>query len=201
MVVDWDVHHGNGIQSIFYEDPRVLYVSLHRHEHAPGLVYGEDGAADKCGAGAGAGFNLNVPFPYTPDGFSDADYEQAMCEVVLPVARQFSPQLVIVAAGFDGCAGDPIGGFRLSPAWFGRATKQLQSIGPSEGKMLLVLEGGYNPAQVSRCAAECVRQLLTNPHDDKEEKSPSLLGEVKPETLSLVAQVRQMQRQYWSCLL
>ena len=111
LIVDWDVHHGNGTQHMFDGDPSVLYFSVHRFDH--GHFYPGSGAARECGDGAGEGFSVNVPWP--GGGFGDEEYAAVFSEVLLPIAREFDPHLVLVCAGFDAAAGDPLGGCDVSP--------------------------------------------------------------------------------------
>ena len=120
LILDWDVHHGNGVQDILYEDPRVLYVSLHRYGDG---FYPGTGAATEIGAGAGKGFNVNIP--WEEKGLGDADYLAAFDLVVDPVAKSFDPDLVIVAAGFDAAEGDPLGGMRVSDQGYALMTERL----------------------------------------------------------------------------
>ena len=107
VIVDWDVHHGNGTQHIFESDAHVLYVSTHQFPYYPGT-----GAADEMGRGAGRGFTVNLPLEV---GAADEDYQTAFASVVVPAVRQFAPDLVIVSAGFDAHERDPLGGHARHP--------------------------------------------------------------------------------------
>ena len=109
-ILDWDVHHGNGTQAIFYDDPRVLFVSLHQWPHYPG-----SGWFDECGAGDGEGFTVNMPLP---GGSTDGDYAFAFANVVEPIVRQFAPQAILVSAGQDSHADDPLGGMDVTEDGF-----------------------------------------------------------------------------------
>jgi acetoin utilization deacetylase AcuC-like enzyme len=138
LVVDWDVHHGNGTQEIFYRSPEVLYVSLHQYPFYPGT-----GAAEETGEGDGRGFTVNVPLLA---GGGDDVYRSAFERTVVPVAHEFAPELVLVSAGFDASIRDPLAQMRLGPAafgWMGRALRRVadQSAG---GRIAMVLEGGYD---------------------------------------------------------
>ncbi|MGE5244551.1 MAG: histone deacetylase [Betaproteobacteria bacterium] len=137
-VVDFDVHHGNGTQHVFEGDPHVLYVSTHQYPFYPGT-----GAADEVGVGAGAGFTVNVPLEA---GAVDEDYHLVFDEIVLPVLRQFQPDMLLVSAGFDAHERDPLAGMRLSTAAFGAMTAALRGIAAEccGGRMALVTEGGYD---------------------------------------------------------
>jgi acetoin utilization deacetylase AcuC-like enzyme len=137
-IVDYDVHHGNGTQHIFEEDPAVLYMSVHQFPYYPGT-----GAADEVGVGQGAGFTVNVPLMV---GATGRDYQHVFEGVILPVLRQFEPQLVLVSAGFDAHERDPLGGMRLSTGAFAVMTAELGAVADrcSDGKLVLVTEGGYD---------------------------------------------------------
>jgi acetoin utilization deacetylase AcuC-like enzyme len=143
-ILDWDVHHGNGTQEIFYEDPTVFYVSLHQYPHYPGT-----GAASETGRGPGLGYTLNLPMPA---GSTEEDYAQAMEERVLPALLSFQPDLLILSAGFDTHKDDPLGSILLTEESFARLTRyslQVVAKGAALG-ILSVLEGGYNTAALAR---------------------------------------------------
>lgn len=138
LIVDWDVHHGNGTQAAFYQDPSVFYFSIHQYPHYPGT-----GAADERGSGEGWGYTLNIPM----SAFSnDEDYRKAFDEQLVPAAEKFKPQLVLVSAGFDGHADDPLSSIQLSESCFGHLTQIVKSIAGqwAEGRIVSVLEGGYH---------------------------------------------------------
>ena len=137
-IVDYDVHHGNGTQHIFETDPRVLYISTHQFPYYPGT-----GAADEVGREAGKGFTVNVPLEV---GAVDEDFQVAFSKLVLPVLRQFEPDLIIVSAGIDAHERDPLGGMRLSTAAFGAMTRDLRAVAEEccHGRILSVIEGGYD---------------------------------------------------------
>jgi acetoin utilization deacetylase AcuC-like enzyme len=137
-IVDYDVHHGNGTQHIFEADPAVLYVSTHQFPYYPGT-----GAAHETGLGAGRGFTVNVPLEV---GAVDEDYHLAFAALILPVLRQFDPDLVIVSAGFDAHEHDPLGGMRLSTGAFAAMTMELRAVAEAccDGRMVVVAEGGYD---------------------------------------------------------
>lgn len=149
LIVDWDVHHGNGTQHIFDEDRRVLFFSAHRYPFFPGT-----GAASERGRGAGEGTTLNVPLPA---GCTDGDYDVALQQRLLPVASVFKPQLVLVSAGFDAHAADPLGGMRVTANGFAWMCSQVLSLGAPTA---LVLEGGYDLGALASSAAACTRILL-----------------------------------------
>ncbi|HEY1434869.1 MAG TPA: histone deacetylase [Thermoanaerobaculia bacterium] len=162
LIVDWDLHHGNGTQNTFWGDPSVLYFSTHQFPFYPGT-----GALDETGGGAGHGFTVNVPFPA---GCGDAEYLAAFDRVLLPIARGFAPDLVLVSAGFDAADGDPLGAMRLSPAGYARMTGRLQGL--ANGRIVLALEGGYDLGAIAASAGACLRVLLGEPAPADEASAP-----------------------------
>uniref|UniRef100_A0A1B0DR79 histone deacetylase n=1 Tax=Phlebotomus papatasi TaxID=29031 RepID=A0A1B0DR79_PHLPP len=159
LIVDWDVHHGNGTQQVFYDDPSVLYLSIHRHDD--GNFFPGTGGPTECGVGPGVGFNVNVAWSggLSPP-LGDAEYLAAFRTVVMPIAREFAPDIVLVSAGFDAASGHPppLGGYMVSPACFGHLTRELMQL--AEGRVILALEGGYDLPAICDSAQECVRALL-----------------------------------------
>lgn len=142
LIVDWDVHHGNGIQQIFFDDPHVLYISLHRHDG--GNFFPGTGDPNEIGCNDGTGFTVNIAWSGSLNPrIGDAEYLAAFRSIIMPIARDFDPEMVIVACGFDAAAGHPapLGGYEVSPACFGWMTKQLMNL--ASGKIVLSLEGGY----------------------------------------------------------
>ncbi|KAJ1762817.1 Histone deacetylase hda1 [Coemansia sp. RSA 1935] len=156
MIVDWDVHHGNGIQEVFYSDNTVLYASLHRYDEGEFYPSSTDGGMDMVGEGEGKGYNINIP--WATAGVSDGDYIYAFKKLLLPVARQFCPDLIIVASGFDAAVCDPIGECDVTPECYACMTSMLKSV--SNGKLVLSLEGGYNLDAIANSALACVKPLL-----------------------------------------
>ncbi|MEP6992983.1 MAG: histone deacetylase [Acidobacteriota bacterium] len=150
LIVDWDLHHGNGTQHSFWDDPTVLYFSTHQFPFYPGT-----GAIEEIGGGAARGFTVNVPWP---GGMGDAEYAAAFERVLEPIAGEFAPELVLVSAGFDAADGDPLGSMRLTPAGYAWMTSRLSRL--AGGRVVLALEGGYNLEAISLSAAACLRVLL-----------------------------------------
>ncbi|KAJ2489035.1 Histone deacetylase hda1 [Coemansia sp. RSA 2050] len=155
LVVDWDIHHGNGIQDMFYADPSVLYISLHRHDN-DFFPHGDGGDMKKVGKGKGKGFNINVP--WTAEGVGDGDYLYAFRKLILPVAREFGPEMTIVACGFDAAVCDPIGECSVTPECYATMTAMLKDVCP---KLVLSLEGGYNLEAIANSALGCAKALLS----------------------------------------
>lgn len=154
LILDWDVHHGNGTEKMFYSDPSVLYVSLHRYDR--GTFYPGTGHVSSVGVDEGAGYNVNIA--WEKDGMGDADYIHAFDEVIMPIAHSFNPELVLVSAGFDAARGDPLGGCDLTPRGYAQMTHRLLSL--AKGKVVVALEGGYNLSSISRGMEAVLRVLL-----------------------------------------
>jgi acetoin utilization deacetylase AcuC-like enzyme len=152
-IVDWDVHHGNGTQDIFYEDPSVFFLSLHQWPFYPGT-----GARDERGSGEGSGMTLNVPIPA---GTSRGDYEAAFLHALEEVERCFEPDFILVSAGFDALAGDPIGGLLLEPEDFHGFARAVSSWAARAcgGRVLALLEGGYEPVRTGAAGAATLAAL------------------------------------------
>ncbi|XP_031507510.1 histone deacetylase 4 isoform X5 [Papio anubis] len=169
LIVDWDVHHGNGTQQAFYSDPSVLYVSLHRYDD--GNFFPGSGAPDEVGTGPGVGFNVNMAFTGGLDPpMGDAEYLAAFRTVVMPIASEFAPDVVLVSSGFDAVEGHPtpLGGYNLSARCFGYLTKQL--MGLAGGRIVLALEGGHDLTAICDASEACVSALLGNELDPLPEK-------------------------------
>ena len=181
LIVDWDVHHGNGTQHSFWNDPAVLYFSTHQFPFYPGT-----GAADELGGARARGCNVNIPWPA---GMGDADYLAAFDRVLLPIAASFRPELVLVSCGFDAADGDLLGEMRVTPDGFAAMTARVQSL--AGGRCVLVLEGGYNLEAISRSAAACLRALLGEKPAPKRFGSPGAAGS------AVIESVLAAQRPFW----
>ncbi|KAJ1061717.1 hypothetical protein K5549_002752 [Capra hircus] len=192
-----DVHHGNGTQQTFYQDPNVLYISLHRHDD--GNFFPGSGAVDEVGAGSGEGFNVNVAWAGGLDPpMGDPEYLAAFRIVVMPIAREFSPDLVLVSAGFDAAEGHPppLGGYHVSAKCFGYMTQQLMSL--AGGAVVLALEGGHDLTAICDASEACVAALLGNKVDPLSEegwKQKPNLNAIR----SLEAVIR-VHSEYWGCM-
>uniref|UniRef100_A0A803XUF7 Histone deacetylase n=1 Tax=Meleagris gallopavo TaxID=9103 RepID=A0A803XUF7_MELGA len=174
LIVDWDVHHGNGTQQAFYNDPNVLYISLHRYDD--GNFFPGSGAPDEVGTGAGVGFNVNMAFTGGLDPpMGDTEYLTAFRTVVMPIANEFAPDVVLVSSGFDAVEGHPtpLGGYNLSAKCFGYLTKQL--MGLAGGRVVLALEGGHDLTAICDASEACVSALLGNEVQRNEKSCHGLL--------------------------
>jgi acetoin utilization deacetylase AcuC-like enzyme len=154
LIADWDVHHGNGTQDIFYEDGTVLFFDTHQHPLYPGT-----GAATETGKGAGAGLTINCPFPA---GSGRKEIVGAFREKLVAAAQAFRPDLVLVSAGFDSRIDDPLGGFTLTDDDFAELTGIVKEIAEKHcgGRLISTLEGGYSLAGLASAAASHVRALM-----------------------------------------
>ena len=194
LIVDWDVHHGNGTQNSFYEDPRVLYFSTHRY----GFFYPGTGAATEVGKGKGEGFNVNVPLS---TGGGDADYGNIFEKFLKPIALEYQPQLVLVSAGFDVHTDDPLGGMQVTEKGFARMTQVLMEIADdtAQGKLVITLEGGYDVSGQSRSTKAVIKELArVSPLDRKD-----LLEKEKanyPRIEKFLLQLKEIQKRYWKSL-
>ena len=204
LVVDWDVHHGNGTQQIFDDDPSVLFVSLHRF--SKGFFPGT-GAPSEVGRGAGEGHTLNVA--WTHEGMSDAEYLAAFDALVLPVCRQFAPELVMVSAGFDAASGDKMGGMELSVQGFAAIAARLALLPSAGGRAVYALEGGYKPSVAARCTLGVVRVLLGAPEvrplaaaaaAAAEEGAPPSLAGLRRGAQQAIEACARAQAPFWSVL-
>ncbi len=157
LILDWDVHHGNGTQDIFWEDPSVYFVSLHQYPHYPGT-----GAATDRGAGRGMGYTLNVPLPA---GTPRAEFVRRFEGAVAEATRDFEPDFVLISSGFDAMAGDPLGNLLLEPEDMHRMTKHLiEGVGAScDGRIVALLEGGYVPERLGLGTVAVIRALAGLP--------------------------------------
>jgi histone deacetylase 6 len=221
-----DIHHGNGTQEIFYETKKVLHVSIHRQQFS--IETGEDitdsmiasfneaGLADKIGRGEGLGFNVNVPLGEGDKegaGLVDADYMTIFEKIVTPLAREFKPEMIFVAAGFDAGILDrhlPVGGYSLTPECYSHMTSQLLNVA-QDGKVAMCLEGGYNTEGLSSSVAEVLSTLINYSEKRKGEDAKVSLSEdaskakgdedrVHEDTYRAIEEVRMNLAPYWKCM-
>lgn len=183
LIVDWDLHHGNGTQKAFYDDPTVLYFSTHQYPYYPGT-----GDVSEAGRDAGEGYTVNVPLS---PGVGNVGYEQIFDEVLLPIAHEYDPDLVLVSAGQDAHASDPLGGMNLTTRGYEAMTRKLSSI---PAPMVLALEGGYN---VEALAAS-VLAILTG-LEDLGVRVEDPLGEQEGRSVEDdIQRVKEQHRDQWS---
>ena len=170
LIVDWDVHHGNGTQAIFDADPTVLYFSTHQSPFYPGT-----GRAGVVGSGAGKGLTVNVPLPA---GAGDADVARAFRTKLVPAADAFKPDILFISAGFDAHADDPIGGMKMTPAGYAALTRIVKRIAARHagGRLVSVLEGGYDPGGLARSVEAHIVALRSWPTTGPVASRPVAMG-------------------------
>jgi len=184
LIVDWDVHHGNGTQHAFGREPGVLYVSTHRYPFYPGT-----GALDEIGDREGAGFTVNIPFP---GGVGDAEYLEAFRTVIEPIAAEYAPQFVLISAGFDPHQRDPLGGMAVSEPGFAAMARSLVEIAETSagGRCVAVLEGGYDLRALHDSSHAVLDVLRGEPPPPLPPHPPSC---ARP----ILDAVREVQRPFW----
>ncbi|KAL9853083.1 polyamine deacetylase HDAC10 isoform 2-T2 [Geothlypis trichas] len=191
LIVDWDVHHGQGTQYIFEEDPSVLYFSWHRYEHQEFWPSLKESDYDAVGLGKGKGFNINLP--WNKVGMGNSDYLAAFFHVLLPMAFEFDPELVIVSSGYDSGIGDPEGQMNATPDVFAHLTHFLMQL--ANGKLCVILEGGYHLKSLGESVCMTVKTLLGDP-------VPQITGEMAPclSAVESIQNVRAAHKPYWKWL-
>lgn len=154
LIVDWDVHHGNGTQAAFYDDSTVFYFSVHQYPFYPGT-----GAASEKGTRKGLNFTLNVPLPA---GCGDAEYQKVFEEKLKPAALDFKPDFILISSGFDAQVNDPIGGMKVTPEGFTSLTRIVMDIARKccSGRIVSALEGGYNLEQLAASTAAHIKTMM-----------------------------------------
>ncbi len=187
LIVDWDLHHGNGTQHAFYDDPAVLYFSSHQYPYYPG-----SGAIEETGNGKGEGFTVNAPFP---PGFGDAEYVRVYSRILRPIALEYRPELVLVSAGFDPFFKDPLGGMAVTAEGFGALAAIVRDIAAETcgGKILIALEGGYNAEGLRDGVRAVLTALQGNPFAVPEQ-SPH------PACERLIEKIIAVQKNFWKGL-
>ena len=185
MIMDWDVHHGNGTQDAFYRDRSVLYVSTHQYPFYPGT-----GAVREAGAGEGEGFTVNIPLPA---GCGDAEYLRVFKEIVAPIGEKFRPDWILVSAGFDPHQRDPLGAMDVTEQGFGAMAAMLLRLAEKHcgGKIAFLLEGGYDLAALKNSVLAVLQQM----------KGPAAaqisVGSGGESVQSLIRNVLEFQEKYW----
>jgi len=183
LIVDFDVHHGNGTQEAFYEEPRVLYISAHQYPHYPG-----SGTIEEIGSGQGKGSNINIPLPA---GSGDEEYRQVFEQIVIPAARRFAPGLILVSAGYDTHWADQLSMMRVSVSGFGWMVKTIRELAEElcGGKLTLTLEGGYSLDALA-AAVEATFKMLLGETDIADMIGPSPEKNTPPDISPLVGRVK-----------
>ncbi|MGQ9475687.1 MAG: histone deacetylase family protein [Actinomycetota bacterium] len=191
FILDWDAHHGNGIQDIFYRDDRVLYVSLHQYPHYPG-----SGSYRELGEGKGEGYTVNFPLPART---GEEVYLSAFEQVIIPLALRYQPELVLVSAGYDGHFSDPLCSMLLRSTSYAEMAARLKRLAAETcgGRLLVCLEGGYNLSAVARSIANTVAVLAG---EELRVEDEELAGKELPTSergMEVVELVQGALRPYW----
>jgi acetoin utilization deacetylase AcuC-like enzyme len=198
LILDWDVHHGNGTQDAFYDDPNVLFISLHQDRWFPP----DFGWIDQSGTGDGSGFTVNVPMPA---GSGNLLYELAYDEIVVPVVEQFAPELIIVSAGQDASPWDPRARMVVTTEGFRMMTRKMQQLADSVcgGKLVLAQEGGYSEPYAPYCTMAIFEQLvghltgIEEPLDPVRVSKWPALNEISNDQRDMLDRIRAHQSQFW----
>lgn len=185
LIVDWDVHHGNGTQELFYASPQVLYMSLHQYPFYPGT-----GLFDEVGTGAGAGYTVNVPLPAT---FGDDEYLRVFDHLLMPIARQYEPEFILISAGFDCHFRDPLGGMRVTESGFLAMARRLKRLAAEccSGRLVAALEGGYDLKALADSGRAVIEELG---RADDEPITPAADG---VRVLPIIERARYFHGQFW----
>jgi acetoin utilization deacetylase AcuC-like enzyme len=191
IIVDWDLHHGNGTQHSFEDDPSILYFSTHQYPFYPGT-----GSYNEVGIGKGEGFTINVPLSA---GYGDGDFVAIFEKLFKPVALEYKPDIILVSAGFDIYEKDPLGGMTVTPEGFAGITRSLMNIADlcCDGKLVMALEGGYHV----RGEKDSVKSVIKELSDNKKTNIHDLMKRAdKTMVDSALNPVMEIHKQYWKCL-
>jgi acetoin utilization deacetylase AcuC-like enzyme len=190
LIVDWDLHHGNGTQETFYEDSRVLYCSVHQSPAYPGT-----GRIDETGEGPGFGYTVNVPLP---PGANDAVFIRVFKEIFRPVAREYRPEIILVSAGFDTYMGDPLGAMRMTAEGFAAETRILLDLAAEccNGRLVMVLEGGYHILGQVKSARAVLLEMLGETHMT-EDTLNRMAADIDERYDRLIRRVREQIGLFW----
>ena len=166
LIIDFDVHHGNGTQDAFYDNPQVTYISTHEYPFYPGT-----GSIEETGSGAARGASINIPLPA---GCGDAEYQKVFGQIIAPAARRFNPQLILVSAGYDAHRADPLAMMEVTVNGFIQIAETIKSLADElcGGRLALTLEGGYNLDALAASVKATFDVLLGNSASDPTEKPP-----------------------------
>jgi acetoin utilization deacetylase AcuC-like enzyme len=186
LIIDFDVHHGNGTQGSFYDNPRLMYISTHEYPFYPGT-----GALNETGSGEGRGTNLNIPLPA---GCGDSEYLSVFEQVIIPAARRFNPQFILISTGYDGHWADPLAMMQLTTGGYARITAIIKELAGElcEGHLALTLEGGYNLEAIAASAKASFDVLLGNAVEEPLDE-PTRHFQTLPVD-SLIAEIKKLHR-------
>ena len=184
-IIDFDVHHGNGTQAAFYDEPRVLYISAHQSPHYPGT-----GSIDEVGDGRARGTTVNIPLPA---GCGDGEYQRVFEQIIVPVVRRFNPQLILVSAGYDAHWADELAMMRMTITGFARITRIIKEMASQlcNGRLILSLEGGYNLTVLSS-SVKAALDVLVGKTDIEDKLGPPPYGFKPPDITSLIERIKEI---------
>jgi len=192
FILDWDAHHGNGLQDIFYDDDKVLYISLHQYPHYPGT-----GGSDEVGIGPGKGYTVNFPLPARS---GEEIYLAAFDQVILPIARQYEPELVLISAGYDGHYSDLLCSMLLRGNSYAEMTTRLKGLADEfcGGKMMAALEGGYNLVGIAISMADTIAVMAGEEIRVEEDTGSDTIFPSSRRGMEVVEATRETFSNYWS---
>lgn len=190
LIVDWDLHHGNGTQNAFWEDSQVIYFSTHQYPYYPG-----SGSIEEDGKGEGKGFTINVPLP---GGQGDQDFAEIYQEILKPIVSEFKPQLILVSAGYDIYFQDPLGAMNVTPEGFAALTSLIMNMAQSscQGRLVIALEGGYHLQGLRDSVKATLKELTGESIQSGSEKE----GKQLSNTEKIIEKVKRRHKTYWSSL-
>ncbi|PKP12470.1 MAG: histone deacetylase [Bacteroidetes bacterium HGW-Bacteroidetes-3] len=193
LIVDWDLHHGNGTQHSFYEDNRVVYFSTHQFPFYPGT-----GSIYEIGRGKGLGYTINVPLAQGP---GDAEFMRIYQKLLTPVALEFKPQLILISAGFDIYFEDPLGGMRVTPKGFAGLVRVLMNVADKccDGKLAVILEGGYHVQGLTESVRAVLREMR-NDTNKSEQDLYNISASANPAVDRIIQTVVEQVKPFWKSL-
>lgn len=193
LIIDWDLHHGNGTQHSFYDDPRVIYFSTHQFPYYPGT-----GSIQEIGRGKGTGYTINVPLRTGP---GDLEFVKIFTDILKPVALEYRPELVLLSAGFDIYFQDPLGGMKVTPGGFACLTRILLDIAQEccDGRFAVTLEGGYHIGGLTSSAKMVLNEMCGETRATAGELA-RMAGEASPAIDTVIKSVKSQLSPYWKSL-
>jgi len=194
LIIDWDVHHGNGTMHSFYDSRRVLYFSVHQFPHYPGT-----GRIGDVGTAEGKGFTVNVPLP---GGQGDEEFLAVFQKVFIPIAREYSPELILLSAGFDTHQYDPLAGMGVTSPGYGKMTRSIMAVAEEccGGKIAVVLEGGYNLKALTEGVSSVLQALLREEPVAGDRTATTDAAAADAATNSVLDEVTAVQSSYWRAM-
>ena len=200
VILDWDIHHGNGTQRMFYKSRNIMYISIHRFCNGDFFPNQKDADSHFIGEGKGLGYNINIP--WSSYGYRDKEYLYAFQKLIIPILKEYNPELILISSGFDSADGDPLGQCQVTPEGYFNMIQLLKQIQP---KIVLALEGGYNLKSIAKSAVACIQSLLhtnstnNNEHSRKRRKIVSI-SDIQYDCIYTIDKSISYLKKYWKCL-